>query len=82
MGRRRRARRRVERERAHRTTPRHDLSPLARLGLAVVGLALIVGGILLVTSGGTTNAARLARIAGIAIILGLVAIGVAAIGHV
>ncbi len=82
MGRRRRARRRIERERAHRTTSRHAISLFNRIGLAVVGLALIVGGILLVTSGSPGNASRLGRIAGIAIILGLVAIGVAIIGHV
>jgi hypothetical protein len=51
------------------------------VGLIVLGAALIVGGVVLLTTSNSVNAARLSRIAGIVIILGLAAIGAAAIGH-
>lgn len=43
---------------------------------------MVVAGVLLLTAGGPGNAERLGRIAGIVILLGIVALAVAAIGHV
>jgi hypothetical protein len=51
------------------------------VGLAVGGVALVVGGVGLVAATGPANAARLGRVAGILILLGLVALGVALIGR-
>jgi hypothetical protein len=78
----RRARRRRERARSKRARPVHRLSPLVRLGLALGGAVLIVGGVLLLTAGGPGTAARLGRVAGILILLGAVGIGAAVIGKV
>lgn len=43
---------------------------------------MVVAGFLLLTAGGQGNAARLGRVAGIVILLGVVALTAAAIGHV
>lgn len=44
------------------------------------GVGLVVAGILLVSAGGSQNAARLGRVAGILILLGLAGIAAGAIG--
>ncbi len=43
---------------------------------------MVVAGVLLVTAGGPGTATRLGRVAGIVILLGIVAVGAAVIGHV
>jgi hypothetical protein len=82
MGRTRRSRRRIARQRASRPVHAHRLGAGVRLGLVAAGGCLILAGALLLVAGGTQTAERLGRIAGILIVLGLVALGAAAIGHV
>lgn len=52
-----------------------------RVALVGGGLVLIVGGVLLLTHGSAQNAARLGRLAGILILLGILGIGIGAIGR-
>ena len=80
MSRSRRSRRRFERQRARRPESRR-LSPIVRLGLLIGGAVLIVAGAALLTAGGSANAARLGRLAGILILLGLVGVGVGIVGR-
>lgn len=82
MGRSRRARRRVERQRARRPARGRALSLFARLGLLALGLLSIGGGIALLTAGGPGTATRLGRVAGILIVIGSVAVIAAAIGRI
>lgn len=69
----RRARRRRDRERIRRVRPTRSFSPLSRGLLLVGGILCILAGIALLTAGGPGNAARLGRIAGILILLGIIA---------
>ena len=77
----RRARRRIERRRAKHARPVRRLPLAARLALTLGGVAVIVAGIVLLTSGSPGTASRLARVAGILILLGVVGIGVAILGR-
>ena len=58
------------------------MSPLARLGLAAAGVVCVLGGSALLVAGGPGTAARLGRVAGILIVIGVVACIAAAVGHV
>lgn len=53
-----------------------------RLGLAAGGVLMVVAGVLLLMAGGPGTAARVGRVAGIVILLGIVAVAAAVIGHV
>lgn len=81
MGRSRKARRRNERQRQKRPSQVPRLPAYARLLLAAVGLLLMGAGVLLLAGATPGTANRLGRLAGIAILLGVVAIVAAAIGH-
>lgn len=81
MGRSRKARRRADRTRAKRRSPTRSMSPFARVGLIAGGTACVVGGAALLVAGGPGTAARLGRVAGILIVIGLVACIAGAIGH-
>lgn len=76
----RRSRRRYERQRAKKPVRRRTVNPLTRIALVVAGALFVVGGIALVASGSAGNAARLSRIAGILIIVGLVLAGIGLLG--
>ncbi len=80
MGRSRRARRKAERTRTKRVPASRGLSPVARIGLAALGILMVVAGVLLLTHGTLQTEKRLARIAGILILIGLVVVVVAVIG--
>lgn len=82
MGRSRKARRKAERARARRRVERRGLSIGARIGVAALGILAIVGGVALLASSQAGTAARLSRVAGILILLGVTGIVVAAIGKV
>lgn len=77
----RRARRRLERQRLKRARPVRRLPLAARLALAIGGVAAILAGVVLLTSGSPGSATRLARLAGILILLGLAGIGIAILGR-
>ncbi len=72
----------MQRDRAKRPVHRHALLPAQRIGLAAVGIIVIAAGCLLLVSGGPGTTTRLGRVAGIMILLGVVAVVAAAIGHV
>lgn len=76
MGR-RRSRRRAARQRAHRA-PRPKRSLVSRLVLIGLGISMAVGGTALLLAGGTS--ARLFRVAGILIVVGLIMIVVGVVG--
>ena len=76
----RKYRRRRERSRANRPAVQRRLSASRRLLLVALGVVLVVAGILLLIRGGPGTAVRLGRVAGILIIIGLVLMGVAAVG--
>lgn len=57
------------------------MAPLARVGLIAGGAACILGGAVLLVAGGPGTAARLGRVAGVLIVLGLVACIAGAVGH-
>lgn len=80
MGRSRRARRRLERQRARHPVARTQRSPIARVALAAMGALGIVAGTLLLVHANTVNESRIARLAGILIIVGLAAAAGAALG--
>jgi len=81
MGRSRKSRRRAERVRSKRRSTTQVVSPAARLGLIFGGVACIVAGAALLVAGGPGTAARLGRVAGILIVIGLVACIAGGIGH-
>jgi hypothetical protein len=56
------------------------MSPASRIGLAALGVVLVAAGLALVLHGGSGNAERLGRLAGIMILVGLVLVGVSAFG--
>ena len=70
----RRARRRAARRGRRVRRERRGLTPSARIALAVVGVALIAGGILLAAHGGV---ARAGRLLGVVIVLGVACLVVA-----
>jgi hypothetical protein len=80
MGRSRRSRRRIERQRSKHQAPRRSFSPLARAGILVAGAICVIAGVALLTAGNKQSETRLARVAGILIVLGLVGIGAAVLG--
>jgi hypothetical protein len=57
------------------------MSPFARLGLAAGGILCVLAGSALLVAGGPGTAARLGRVAGILIVIGVVACIAAAVGH-
>lgn len=57
------------------------MSPLARAGLIVGGVACVLGGVALLVAGGPGTAARLGRVSGILIVIGAIACITGAIGH-
>ena len=77
----RRARRRLERERAKRTGPSRPVPPLQRVLLLTLGLAMVIGGVALVAAAGTGSAQRLGRVAGILIVIGIVVVAVGMLGR-
>jgi hypothetical protein len=77
----RRRRRRLERERAKRPTRSRGLSPPARVALALGGILMVAAGIGLLGHGGSATEARLGRLAGILILVGIVLLGIGAIGR-
>jgi Flp pilus assembly protein TadB len=81
MSRTRKARRRDERTRSKRRPATGSMSPATRLALIVGGIACVLGGIALLVAGGPGTAARLGRVAGILIVIGVVASIAAALGH-
>jgi hypothetical protein len=81
MGRSRKARRRTERARAKRASPTRLMSLPARAGLVVGGVGCVLSGVALLVAGGPGTAARLGRVAGILIVIGVVACIAGAIGH-
>lgn len=80
MGRSRKSRRRQQRQYAKRTRPITRLSPMMRIALIVGGLVAIMAGVALLARGDAQTAARLGRVAGILILLGLVGLGVGLVG--
>lgn len=81
MSRSRKARRRDERARSRRRPPTEKMSGLFRIGVAVVGVICVFGGIALLSAGGPGTAARLGRVGGILIVIGVVACIAAALGR-
>lgn len=81
MGRSRKARRRAERARAKRPVQRRELSLAARVGLAAGGAVAILAGVGLLVSGTPSTEARLGRVAGILMLLGIAGIALAIIGR-
>ncbi len=81
MGRSRKARRKAERARARRGVERRGLSVGTRLAITAGGVVAIVAGVALLVSGTPSTEARLSRVAGILILLGIVGIVAAAIGR-
>jgi hypothetical protein len=82
MGRSRKARRKAERARARRPVERRGLSAGTRISVALLGVLAVAAGVALLASGTPSTAARLSRVAGILILLGIVGIGVAAVGRI
>jgi hypothetical protein len=80
MGRSRRARRRLERQKARHPVRRQRANPGVRIGLAVLGVLGILAGGLLLAHASSVNESRIARIAGILILVGLALIAGAALG--
>ncbi len=78
MGRRRR-RRRYERERSKRPA-RQKRGVAGRVGLVVLGVAMVAGGVVLLLAGSSST--RIPRVAGILIIVGLVVAGFGAAGAI
>lgn len=78
----RRGRRRRERTRTKAPPRGRRLSPFARIGAIGVGVLLVVAGAVLLSSGSPGNAARLGRVAGILILVGIVAVVAGFIGRV
>ncbi|HZU12795.1 MAG TPA: hypothetical protein VFB58_08150 [Chloroflexota bacterium] len=76
----RKARRRAERQRQKRHERRAPSSPVRRVVVIAFGLVAIVAGVALITHG--TSAQRLARLAGILIVVGAAAILAGALGWV
>lgn len=72
MGR-RRARRRAQRERKRHPTERKTSGPLTRMSVGSAGLLAAFGGVALLIHASGVNENRIARIAGILIVLGLAA---------
>lgn len=78
----RRARRRNERQRAKRGRTAHPISIPVRVLLLVAGIGLLVGGgVLLTHPAASTTSARLARVAGIMLVIGVVLLIAAALGR-
>jgi hypothetical protein len=80
MSRRRKTRRRLERQRRRHPVQRERSNPAARLGIGAMGIAGVAGGIALLVHASSVNESRIARIAGILIVLGLGAIAAAVFG--
>jgi hypothetical protein len=81
MGRSRKARRKAERARAKRRVERRSLSIGTRLVVGAAGIVAIGAGVALLFSGTPGTAARLSRVAGILILLGVVGVAVALLGN-
>lgn len=77
----RKSRRRRERSRAKNPARGSSLSLLARAGLIAAGVVLVIAGAALLIAGGAGNAARLGRVAGILIIVGIVIIVAGTVGR-
>jgi hypothetical protein len=82
MGRSRKARRRLERQRARHPVRRRASSPVRRIGLGVLGSIGVISGAVLLLHATSVNESRIARIAGILIVVGLAALAAAALGWV
>lgn len=77
----RRTRRKLERRRASRPQRDSRISVGSRLLLIAGGIVAVVVGIALLVHEAAPNAARLGRLAGILIVVGLVIAGIGAIGR-
>lgn len=76
----RRTRRRLERQRSRHPVQRERSNPAVRVGIGVLGLAGLVAGTALLVHASSVNESRIARIAGILIVLGLGALAAAVFG--
>lgn len=81
MSGRRRARRRRERRQAKQSAASRPFTVTTRIALAAGGLLAVLAGAFLLVQGSRQNEARLARVAGILMVLGVVALVVAGIGR-
>lgn len=61
---------------------RRKSTPMVRFGIGFLGLVGMAGGIVLLIHASSVNESRIARVAGILIVLGLAAIAAAASGWV
>lgn len=77
----RRTRRRYERARAKRPVRDRRLAPVQRITFVVAGVVLVLAGVILLVSGKPGTAMRLARLAGLMIIIGLVLAGIGVYGR-
>lgn len=73
----RRARRRQDRARRKRPTQRRQLSVGTRIGMVAGGVVLVVAGVALLSAGQPATAHRLARLAGLLIVVGVALAGIA-----
>lgn len=80
MARSRKSRRKLERRRRRHPAPRQKSSPVVRLAIGLFGVLSVAGGVALLIHASSVNESRVARIAGILIVLGLAAVAAAAFG--
>ncbi len=80
MSRSRKARRTLERRRRRHPVHRESSNPTVRLGTGLLGLLSLAGGVALLIHASSVNESRVARIAGILLVLGLAAIAAAVFG--